>query len=90
MKLIADSIRISYNDRIVLSDIFLSCEVGEIIGLIGRNGSGKSTLLKVINRTTLPTDSFVRVGDEAILSAKDAHDHSIYTTRILSTKRRES
>jgi ABC-type lipopolysaccharide export system ATPase subunit len=44
----ADSIRKSFGDKQVLTDIYLSCQTGDIIGLLGRNGSGKSTLLKII------------------------------------------
>ncbi|MWB93519.1 ATP-binding cassette domain-containing protein [Flavobacterium sp. GA093] len=43
-----DGIQKKYNERSILSDIYLKCETGEIVGLLGRNGSGKSTLLKVI------------------------------------------
>lgn len=38
----------SFNYKLLLSDIYLKLETGQIIGLFGRNGSGKSTLLKVI------------------------------------------
>ncbi len=41
-------IRKSFSDKILLSDIYLKVETGEIIGLFGLNGSGKSTLLKII------------------------------------------
>jgi ABC-type multidrug transport system ATPase subunit len=44
----ADSIRKSFGDKQVLTDIFLRCQTGDIIGLLGRNGSGKSTLLKIL------------------------------------------
>jgi zinc transport system ATP-binding protein len=37
-----------YGDRIALSDINLTIERQEFIGLLGPNGSGKTTLLKVI------------------------------------------
>lgn len=47
-RLQADSIIKSYQGRPVLTDIFISCDEGEILGLLGRNGSGKSTLLKII------------------------------------------
>ena len=43
-----DGIRKSFNERVILSDVYLKCETTEIIGLLGRNGSGKSTLLKII------------------------------------------
>jgi ABC-type multidrug transport system ATPase subunit len=44
----ADSIRKEIRDRQILNDVFISCQPGQIIGLLGRNGSGKSTLLKII------------------------------------------
>ncbi|MDA6071439.1 ATP-binding cassette domain-containing protein [Flavobacterium sp. AC] len=43
-----DGIQKKFNDRVILSDVYLKCETAEIIGLLGRNGSGKSTLLKII------------------------------------------
>lgn len=44
----ADSIRKSFGEKQVLTDIFISCKTGDIIGLLGRNGSGKSTFLKIL------------------------------------------
>lgn len=43
-----DGIQKKYNERVILSDVYLKCETTQIIGLLGRNGSGKSTLLKII------------------------------------------
>lgn len=43
-----DGIQKRFNERVILSDIYLKCETSEIVGLLGRNGSGKSTLLKII------------------------------------------
>ena len=39
---------LSFQQRNILTDIYLKCETGDIIGLIGRNGSGKSSLMKII------------------------------------------
>ena len=44
----ADSIRKAFGDKQVLTDVYLSCQTEDIIGLLGRNGSGKSTLLKIL------------------------------------------
>ncbi len=38
-----------YDEKMVLSDINIEIEKGEIYGLIGRSGVGKSTLLRCIN-----------------------------------------
>lgn len=43
-----DSVLYSIGERKLLSDIFLRCSTGEIVGLLGRNGCGKTTLLKII------------------------------------------
>ncbi|OYW76108.1 MAG: hypothetical protein B7Y37_10670 [Sphingobacteriia bacterium 28-36-52] len=44
----ADGIQLQFGNRIILSDVYLSCAKGSIIGLLGRNGSGKSCLLQAI------------------------------------------
>ena len=43
-----DSIIKSFDNRQILTDIYLQCSTGDIIGLFGRNGIGKSTFLKII------------------------------------------
>lgn len=43
-----DGVQKKFNDRVILSDVYLKCETSEIVGLLGRNGCGKSTLLKII------------------------------------------
>lgn len=42
-----------------LTDVSLTVQQGEVIGIIGRNGSGKSTLLKVISGIYKPTNGSV-------------------------------
>ena len=46
-----DSIQLAFNERSILSDIYLKCETGKITGLLGRNGQGKSCLMKIIYGT---------------------------------------
>ncbi len=69
-----DSIRKSYNDKLILSDIFLSCKRGETIGLIGRNGSGKSTLLKIIFGVETAENKYVRVNNKILRSVGDSRN----------------
>ena len=49
MMLKAEAISASYGSVMVLKDIDMSVESGEIVCLVGANGAGKSTLLKVIS-----------------------------------------
>jgi lipopolysaccharide export system ATP-binding protein len=56
-----DSVIKSYGDNRVLSDVYLKCQTGNIIGLLGRNGTGKSTLLKILFGTERSFNKFIRI-----------------------------
>jgi ABC-type multidrug transport system ATPase subunit len=70
-KLHVDSVIKTFGHKQVLTDVYLSCNKCEIIGLIGRNGSGKSTLLKIIFGSLLADRKYVKVGDKLINSLFD-------------------
>lgn len=59
-----DSVIKEFNSRQILTDIFVSCKTGEIIGLLGRNGTGKSTLMKIIFGSIQADRKFVKVNDK--------------------------
>ena len=42
-------------DLLVLDDVNLRLDTGEIVGLLGRSGSGKSTLLRIVSGLLRPT-----------------------------------
>tara|TARA_R110002051_G_scaffold297564_1_gene363916 strand:+ start:1344 stop:2036 length:693 start_codon:yes stop_codon:yes gene_type:complete len=69
-----DSLTKKYNNKVILSDVFLSCEKGKITGLIGRNGSGKSTLLKIVFGTEKAESKFVRIGKKIIRNISDGRN----------------
>lgn len=56
-----DSIIKRYNNELVVSDVYVKCETGNIIGLLGRNGSGKSTLLQIIFGIVDAETKFIRI-----------------------------
>jgi ABC-type multidrug transport system ATPase subunit len=62
-----DSVQKSFDNKSILSDVYLKCETGDVIGLLGRNGSGKSTLLKIIFGIENADFKFVRI-DGAVKS----------------------
>lgn len=65
-----DGIQKSFNEKVVLSDVYLKCETAEIIGLLGRNGSGKSTLLKIIFGIVSAPNKCIRI-DSVSLNNKN-------------------
>lgn len=43
-----DSLEHAYGSERVLYGVYLNCEPGQIIGVVGRNGCGKTTMLKAL------------------------------------------
>ena len=56
-----DSVQKQHDGKIIISDVYLKCETGDIIGILGRNGSGKSTLLKIIFGIVAADFKFIRI-----------------------------
>ena len=65
-KMHVDSIMKSFGTRQILTDVFLSCSKGEILGILGRNGSGKSTLLKIIFGSLRADQKYIKIEDKII------------------------
>lgn len=63
-----DNVTKSYGTRQILTDVYVSCQKGEIIGLLGRNGSGKSTLLKIIFGSITADSKFIKIGERKLNS----------------------
>jgi ABC-type lipopolysaccharide export system ATPase subunit len=61
-----DSVIKTFDNKVILSNIFLICKTGEIVGVFGRNGTGKSTLLKIIFGIEKSENKFIKV-DDAVL-----------------------
>lgn len=59
-----DSVIKNYNNKLVVSDVYLKCETGNIVGLLGRNGSGKSTVLKIIFGIVSADNKFIKINNE--------------------------
>lgn len=76
--LYADSIIKSFGNKQVLTDVFVSCQPGEIIGLLGRNGSGKSTLLKILFGSLAADRKMVKVDNKIINNISDNNQQISY------------
>lgn len=60
----------TYGQQVIIKDISLTIDQGELVVLIGLSGSGKTTLLKMINRLIKPTSGAILIDGEDI-SQKD-------------------
>ena len=54
-----NSLSKSYGKNDILSNISLTIDPGEIVGLVGENGAGKSTLLKVLATLSKPSSGTI-------------------------------
>ncbi|MPL96385.1 Energy-dependent translational throttle protein EttA [bioreactor metagenome] len=59
MLLSAEKIGKSYSEKTLLSDVSLSIDKGDKIGVIGANGAGKSTLLRLLAQVEEPDEGIV-------------------------------
>ena len=55
-------LKISYGDKVVLHNIDLAVEQGEMIALLGPSGCGKTTLIKLLQGFYEPTRGSIKVG----------------------------
>lgn len=65
-KLEVDSIIKKFDEKTLLNDISMTCNLGEVIAIFGRNGAGKSTLFKIIFGTENADNKFVRINNYVI------------------------
>ena len=64
-----------YHDNVVLEDVSLNINEGDVIGIIGPSGTGKSTLLRCIDQLEIPEKGTVNLGEKTIdLSKKNKKD----------------
>ncbi|AZA86530.1 ATP-binding cassette domain-containing protein [Chryseobacterium shandongense] len=82
-KLHIDSVTKSYGSRTILKDIYLSCEKGKIVALIGGIGSGKSTLLQIIFGTLKGDSQFIKFNDQVLTKQSDRKNKIAYLPQTL-------
>lgn len=56
-----------FKSQVVLDDISIQVEKGQVYGLLGPNGAGKSTLLKLITRVLMPSSGKILFREELLL-----------------------
>ena len=66
------NLSVTYGRRLVLNEVSLSLQKGDMMGIVGPNGSGKSTLLKAI------FNKIPRLKGQTYLFGKDVSNNSDY------------
>jgi len=61
-----DRVRKSFGTNLVLRDVSLNVDAGEVVVICGRSGSGKSTLLRCINHLETIDSGRIFVGDQLV------------------------
>lgn len=69
-----------FGENLVLKDINMEVQKGEVVTIIGSSGSGKSTLLRCLNLLEEPTSGEILYKDENILDKK--FDLRAYRTKV--------
>lgn len=77
-KLHVDSITKSFDEKKILQDVYLGCETGKTVGILGRNGCGKSTLFKIIFGTLKGDTSYIKYNDQVLQSQFDRKNKISY------------
>lgn len=77
-KLHIDSITKSFDEKDILKDIYLSCETGNISGLLGRNGSGKSTLFQIIFGSIKGDTQYIKLNNMILKNQSDRKNKIAY------------
>ncbi len=62
MNIQLENVGVSFDDKVVLSDLNLEIAEGEFVSLVGESGVGKTTLLRLLYFDLMPTKGKVRVG----------------------------
>lgn len=77
---VAENIKKSFGDRLLVDDLSFNLPPGGIVGVIGPNGAGKTTTFKMITGAENPDEGSIRVGETVELAyvdqSRDALDDS--------------
>lgn len=66
------NLTLRYGKRVVLDDVGVHVNAGEIVGLLGPNGSGKSSLLKCLTGLVQPSRGIIRLDGRAVAAGARA------------------
>src|SRR3954468_5811196 len=65
-----ESLRAGYGEAVVLPDLSLTLDKGEVLALLGRNGTGKTTLINSIVGVTRQFGGAVRLDGRDLMALR--------------------
>ena len=65
------NLKVGYEQKIIIEDLSIKVNKGEVVSIIGPNGCGKSTLLKTLSRMIKPISGNVYIEDKDIKAMKN-------------------
>lgn len=71
VRIVASDLRYTVGTAILLDNVSITVDAGELVGVIGPNGAGKSTLLHVLGGDLSPTAGTVEIGGTNALEADE-------------------
>ncbi len=69
-----DRVIIEYNNRIILQNVYLKIDIGNVVAILGRNGTGKTTLFNVISGLDYANSGSVRLNTKFV-KPKNRYKH---------------
>lgn len=67
------NLKVGYEEKVIIENLSLSINKGEVASIIGPNGCGKSTLLKTLSRIIKPMSGGIYIQNESIKNLKSKH-----------------
>lgn len=65
------NLKVGYEEKIIIEDLSITVNKGEVVSIIGPNGCGKSTLLKALSRMIKPISGKVYIENKDIKQIKN-------------------
>lgn len=74
----AKNLKVGYEQKIIIEDLSIDIEKGQVVSILGPNGSGKSTLLKALSRMIKPKSGEIYIENQKLTDIKIKKSHKSY------------